>query len=376
MIYLQFQLLSSADRNRLVQALQFESDKHISKIVDWEKTCQDYTFAKSPEFENDGFKVNNTGYLNVLLWENILGSNINSFLTQPLFPRQPSKFLAASSSFVKLDKAYYGQWIVGYLQVDITGEYIFALSSDDSSEFWISTNDLAENVKRVAQVGDGYAAGWTSFGQHAKYVNQVSDPIILQKCEKYFIQIVHKQAVGSGFVAVSWNQPGGRSFHVITSAYLFPLFPLPKHTLKSISPAEKQFGSLNAAFQMQRQNKLSLELPPEYLELQQLDRKSIQSAIGLCGLLKARNPTTSTVMTQGTQPLITDVHPEPLAYMIDNNKDMSNEDKLFKALQGKRGIMPKKDSKAVVRKFMALMEDAKPGYEMAHFFFTYLNANS
>lgn len=363
LIYLQFQLLSSADRNRLVQALQLESDEYIPKIVDWKITCNALIY-ENPDLQNDGFEVNKTGYLNVLLWENIFGFSINSFLTQPLFPRQPSKFLVASSAFVKLNRDYYGQWIVGYLRVDVTGEYRFALSSDDSSEFWISTDEVAENVRRVAQVGDGYAPGWTSFGQHAKYVNQVSDPIVLQKCEKYFIQIIHKQAVGTGFVAVSWNRPGSRSFHIITSAYLSPLFRMPKHSLKFIPPTGERFDNLNGAFKMQRENKLSLESPAEYVDTQRLDHKLTQSAIGTCRLLRGTRNLTTVQATQGTQQLITDVYPEPRTYKIDFIKDIRNEDKLLKALQGKRGTLRKKNAKAVVRKFLTLMEETNPGYDV------------
>ncbi|XP_031564861.1 uncharacterized protein LOC116300193 isoform X2 [Actinia tenebrosa] len=359
LIYLQFQLLSSADRNRLVHTLQFKSDEYIPEIVDWKRACNASKYAEQPDLQNYDFETKKAGYLNVLLWENISGFSVNSFLTQPLFPRQPSKFLVAPSAFVKIKKAYYGQWIVGYLHVDITGEYRFALSSDDSSEFWISTDERAENVRRVAQVGDGYAPGWTSLGQHAKYVNQVSDQIILQKCKKYFIQVVHKQAVGDGFVAVSWNRAGSQSFHIITGAYLLPLMRMSKHLLTFIPPVGEQFKSLNAAFKMQRENKLSLESPAEYIDTQRLDRTLIQSAIGTCPLQKLRPVRNSTPnITQGSQQLITDVYPGPWAYKI---KDKSNDNTFLKALQGKRaGILSKKKAKAVVRKFMTLMEERNP----------------
>lgn len=41
-----------------------------------------------------------------------------------------------------------------YLSHFLSGEFVFALSSDDNSEFWLSTDDSPLNVQMLAYVGE------------------------------------------------------------------------------------------------------------------------------------------------------------------------------------------------------------------------------
>jgi hypothetical protein len=357
--YLEFQLMPITKRNHLVHVLQLKKDESQPEMVQWKEICNPKQSSKKDKtgLQNDNSE-NKTGNLNVLIWENIIGSSINSLLTQPMFPRQPSEVLLTSSAFVKLDSIYYGQWIVGYLQLDETGEFQFALSSDDSSELWLSTDESAGNARRIATVGDGNSPGWTRLGQHTRYPNQISSPITLKKCNKYFIEVIHKQSLGAGFVTVSWKRPAGERFHIITGTYLSPLFPSTT-TSQAIQAGGDQFENLKAAFERQREKKLSLELRSDYADVGGLHSKLTNSVISTClqGTYKA-NPA-----SQAIQISITDVYPASQKYKINLSKEPSNDDKLLKELQGKRGILTKKAAKAIVGRYLVFLEEAHPGYE-------------
>ena|GEM_PF-6449682 len=63
----------------------------------------------------------------------------------------------------------FGQWIRGWIVAPTSGFYRFWISSDDSSEFLLSTNKNPANKVSRASV-----SGWTSPGERTKYPSQQS----------------------------------------------------------------------------------------------------------------------------------------------------------------------------------------------------------
>lgn len=258
LLYIQIQLLPASKRNNLVRALGLTDEKIPPKTVAWDKLCKtDNSNWEKAEFPSE----KSTKTLNIFKWNDVKGHSIESLVRQPWFPGQPSEISFASMAQVRLNSPDYGQWIVGYIHPDLTGEYLFGVSSDDFSEFWISTDENPANSKRVAMV-----LGWTRPGHHTKYLDQISDPILLKKCNKYFIEILHKQSNGNGFVRLSWKRPGYEKFFMVTSAYLSPLMAKPPKVDK---PSEitlpKEHHKLQKALQRQRENKLSHDISSKYL---------------------------------------------------------------------------------------------------------------
>ncbi|KTF78565.1 hypothetical protein cypCar_00010232 [Cyprinus carpio] len=100
----------------------------------------------------------------------------------------------------------YGLRIFGYLHPEVTDEYIFAVSSDDNSEFWLSLNESPENLQCIV------------------YVGQVMSGLnvdVLVKDMKYFFEILLKQNSGMDHLEIAWslNRDNGY-FSVITSEFL------------------------------------------------------------------------------------------------------------------------------------------------------------
>ncbi|KAK0142785.1 N-acetyl-beta-glucosaminyl-glycoprotein 4-beta-N-acetylgalactosaminyltransferase 1 [Merluccius polli] len=115
----------------------------------------------------------------------------------------------------------YGLRIFGYLHPYIDGEFVFALSSQDNSEFWLSSNASPLRCELLAWVGKT-GAEWSAPGEYEKFVSQTSRPVRLSAQKKYFFEVIHKQDDGSAdHVEVAWKlNRDGLAFTVINSSHI------------------------------------------------------------------------------------------------------------------------------------------------------------
>jgi hypothetical protein len=115
----------------------------------------------------------------------------------------------------------YGSRIRGYICPPQTGSYTFFISGDDDCELWLSTDDNPANKSKIAGFN-----GWTYPRQWDKFPSQTSATITLEAGRRYYIEALHKEAVGSDHVAVGWQLPDGSLERPIAGSRLSPYVPV------------------------------------------------------------------------------------------------------------------------------------------------------
>ncbi|HEV7609245.1 MAG TPA: PA14 domain-containing protein, partial [Steroidobacteraceae bacterium] len=137
-------------------------------------------------------------------WLNVTGGTIASLTSNANYPNSPT----GSEQLTTIEGATnaadnYGARIRGYIHPLITGAYTFWLASDDAGDLLLSTNDSPANAARIAFVTE-----WTNPREWTKFASQKSASINLTAGQKYYIEVLHKEATGGDNFAVSWQGPG------------------------------------------------------------------------------------------------------------------------------------------------------------------------
>jgi len=153
-------------------------------------------------------------------WLNLTGSTTSSLTSSANYPSNPSgsgplTSLEAPANFAD----NYGSRIRGYIHPLISGAYTFWLASDDNGDLLLGTSDNPASATRIA-----FVDGWTNAREWTKSPSQVSATINLVAGQKYYIEVLHKDATGGDTVAVAWQGPG-ISQAVIAGSYLSPFVP-------------------------------------------------------------------------------------------------------------------------------------------------------
>ena len=145
-----------------------------------------------------------TGQILREYWLNITGTTISSLTSLPAYPASPtgSEMLATVEGATNIADNY-GARIRGYIHPLITGQYTFSFASDDAGDLLLSTNDNPANATRIA-----FVAEWTDPRQWNKFASQRSAGINLTAGQKYYIEVLHKEATGGDHFAVAWEGPG------------------------------------------------------------------------------------------------------------------------------------------------------------------------
>jgi aryl-phospho-beta-D-glucosidase BglC (GH1 family) len=155
-------------------------------------------------------------------WLNVSGTTVTSLTSNANYPNNPTGSEQLTSLEGPTNTAEnYGSRVRGYVHPPISGAYTFWLASDDYGELRLSTNDSPANATRIA-----YVEGWTNSREWSKYPSQRSAAITLTAGQKYYLEVLHKEAFGGDNVAVSWQGPGIAQA-VIGGSFLSPFVPQP-----------------------------------------------------------------------------------------------------------------------------------------------------
>ena len=161
------------------------------------------------------------GFLNVYIWRKLCGDSVENLKKLPFFPQHPDEEKVANMLHIEDNTEDYGQRIFGFIHPPQSDSYLFGIASDDSSELWLSPSEDPRDRQRIARVFDEQSIASTKVGHLEKYSDQVSKTAFkLERGKKYYIEILHKQIKGAGFVQVFWKKSDDLNFKVISADHL------------------------------------------------------------------------------------------------------------------------------------------------------------
>ena len=198
------------------QHIEYNTENQTSTVT---STVQRLTVKRKVDLHSS----RPNGSLNVHMWSEICGTEVDILRNWPHFPYFPDKtsFIYEFYKSQLHDSHNNGERIFGFLHPLKTGEYKFAITSDDASELWLSPNEDPASCMMIARVYSPHESAWTRKGDFNKYSDQISDLITLQSGKKYYIESLSKQASGLAHVAVYWSYSSSNSeFEIISSRYL------------------------------------------------------------------------------------------------------------------------------------------------------------
>ena len=165
--------------------------------------------------------LTSTGSLNVHMWSEICGMSVDILRNWPHFPYFPVKrsFISEFRKTQVFNMKDNGERIFGFVHPHVSGMYKFAITSDNTSELWLSRNEDPASSEMIARVYSPHGSAWTEEGDFKKYPEQISKEILLHADQKYYIESLSKQGSGATHIAVYWSCRN-TTFEIISSRYL------------------------------------------------------------------------------------------------------------------------------------------------------------
>ncbi len=156
------------------------------------------------------------------LWTNLSTANGSSLIVltntsyNPNWPNNPSasytKLFSSFETEINSGMTYYGQRVRTFVVPPANGNYTFWISSDDTSELFLSSDENPTNKVLIASVNT-----WTDSRQWDKEANQQSASIFLQAGHRYYLEAIMQQGIGGDNLAVRWQLPDGSIEEAMTA---------------------------------------------------------------------------------------------------------------------------------------------------------------
>lgn len=133
------------------------------------------------------------------VWFGVAGSAVSNLTDSAAFAGPPSLTDSLRAFESEGLGTNYGQRVSGYLLAPETGPYVFHLASDNAAQLWLSPDaNPANRVLIVEAPVAGARRDWSKW---------VSAPVTLQAGGLYYLEALHKQDTGSGYLGVAWTLP-------------------------------------------------------------------------------------------------------------------------------------------------------------------------
>ena len=141
-----------------------------------------------------------------------IGGGFNNLITSSKFPDSPDFEETVSylewpqSGDINVKPAgnvqdNYGVQLIGFLHPPASGDYQFAIASDDNSQLWLSTDESPANRVLIAK-----ESGWQPIRKYQAVGDEATSEFIsLEGGKAYYIEILNKEGGGGDNVAVAWT---------------------------------------------------------------------------------------------------------------------------------------------------------------------------
>jgi signal transduction histidine kinase len=119
----------------------------------------------------------------------------------------------------------------GYIRAPEDGSYRFWITSDDTSQLWLSEDDDPARSRLIARV-----PSWTDPREWSRFPEQRSASVVLEAGRRYYLEVLHEQGDGGSHLSVSWRRPTGEQ-EILAGAALEPWFER-----ESVGQSERSHG--------------------------------------------------------------------------------------------------------------------------------------
>lgn len=162
-------------------------------------------------------EVPNGGSLMREVWTGLAGGNISTMTSNANYPNKPASrdFITSFECIARDWEDSFGTRVTGFIRVPVSGSYTFAVSGDEVVQLYLSTDATAANKALIASTTTA-----TAFRDFAANASQQSTARTLVGGQRYYVELLHKEATGADHWSVGWKKPGDAAFSVIPGTAL------------------------------------------------------------------------------------------------------------------------------------------------------------
>lgn len=152
------------------------------------------------------------GFVTYEIMRDVPGWSVDDAMrSQDVLSRVWARSLHAGTAFPSNIGDNYVRRVRGFITVPESGEYSFWISSDETSVFFLSSDERKYNKREIARVGYGAADRGVYLaapGNFTTFPKQHSGKIALEAGTPYFFELYHKQYHAISHLQIAWTRPG------------------------------------------------------------------------------------------------------------------------------------------------------------------------
>ncbi len=152
------------------------------------------------------------GFVKVERFDNIGGTPVSNLTdAQSYIDNNPDAVTYIPSLDYRPNLDSYGARLTGYIVVPANGDYRFFISSDDASQFFLSTDDSPVNLSAGPIAEETGCCHAFLEPDDANVGTLTSSPVTLVGGKRYYFMALVKEGGGGDFISVAWRVEGDTS---------------------------------------------------------------------------------------------------------------------------------------------------------------------